>query len=134
MYKKQLARPKRLNNPFWERRVQQKKRDTTRQAVIVPIISTGYPPPTLEYLNWSPARWTIEHQKTYDNIILGVNTKGANPKGALFILNKFQANILKYDSYIKYTSEIRKILKKHKNIKSEALKFIFHEDSYFFFK
>lgn len=76
----------------------------------------------------------VSAQKTYDNIILGVNTKGANPKGALFILNKLQDNISKYDSYIKYTSEIRKILKKHQNIKSEALKFIFHEDFYFFFK
>lgn len=76
----------------------------------------------------------ISAQKTCDNITLGINTKYANPKGAVFILDKIKNDISQYDNFIKYTSKIRNSVKNKKELKKQVLDFIFTEDFYFYIK
>lgn len=65
--------------------------------------------------------------------IFSINTKGGNPKAAVFLSKKIKSELSKYDDYINFTTNIRNSLKKHPSIKDEVLKFIFTEDFLYFF-
>ena len=72
-------------------------------------------------------------QLSFNSMVVGINTKYANPKGAVFIADKIKNNISEYDEFIEYTSQIRNRVK-YQEIKNEVLNFIINEDFYFFFK
>ena len=73
-------------------------------------------------------------QKESNNVVIALNTKGGNPKGAVFLGEIIKDNISRYDEFINFTTLIRNKLKDKPNIKKEVLNFMFTNDFLFFFE
>ena len=72
--------------------------------------------------------------KETDNLAIGINTKGGNPKAVVYVGDKIKSELKDYDDFIQYTTFLRNKFKKVPSIKTEALNFILSDDFYFFFK
>lgn len=73
-------------------------------------------------------------QRETNNLSIGINTKGGNPKGSVFVAEKLKENVKSYDGFIQYTTVLRNKFKEIPEKKNDALKFIFSDDFYFFYK
>lgn len=76
---------------------------------------------------------SIPMQKDLKNIVVGINTRGGNPKGSRFIAQKVEEELLKYDDFIGYTTILRNKCK-DSSIKKVLTDFISTEDFFFFYK
>lgn len=76
---------------------------------------------------------SIPMQKDLKNIVVGINTRGGNPKGSRFIAQKVEEELLKYDDFIGYTTILRNKCK-DSGIKKVLTDFISTEDFFFFYK
>ena len=75
---------------------------------------------------------SIPVQRELDNAVIGINTRGGNPRGAVFLGNKIYESVKKYDEYIEFTTKIRNRTR-NEIYKKEVLDFIFTEDFQFIF-
>ncbi|MGG7176706.1 NAD(P)-dependent oxidoreductase [Clostridium paraputrificum] len=75
----------------------------------------------------------IPVQRDLDNIVIGINTRGGNPKGSMFLGEKAEVELKKYDNFIGFTTIIRNKVKDIPSIKKSVIDFIFKEDFLFFF-
>ena len=71
-------------------------------------------------------------QRELKNIVIAVNTKTGNPKGAVFLGDKTKELLRKYDDFISFTSVVRNKTK-DKEYKKEIMEYVFTEDFQFFF-
>ncbi|MBD7911657.1 MULTISPECIES: NAD(P)-dependent oxidoreductase [Clostridium] len=76
----------------------------------------------------------IPVQKDMKNFILGISSKGGNPKGSLMMGEKAENYLKKYDDFIGYTTSIRNKAKKFPNLKKSITNFMASEDFFFFFE
>ena len=76
---------------------------------------------------------SIPMQKDLKNIVVGINTRGGNPKGSRFIAQKVEEELLKYDDFIGYTTILRNRCI-DSSIKKVLTDFISTEDFLFFHK
>lgn len=76
---------------------------------------------------------SIPMQKNLKNIVVGINTRGGNPKGSRFIAQKVEEELLKYDDFVGYTTILRNRCK-DSSIKKVLTDFISTEDFFFFYK
>lgn len=68
-----------------------------------------------------------------ENIMVALNTKGGNPKGALFIKEILSETIGQLDDFIKFTTDIRNNFNINIEIKKEIISFVNSGDFKFFF-
>lgn len=73
-------------------------------------------------------------QRSLKNIVLGINTTGGNPKGAVMLANKATYELEKYDDFIGFITLVRNSVKDRDDIKSQVLNFIVEDDFFFFFQ
>lgn len=76
---------------------------------------------------------SIPVQRDLDNIVIGVNTRGGNPKGAVFLGDKAYEELKNYDKYIEFTTLARNYVK-DKSYKEDVISFITTEDFHFFYE
>lgn len=88
----------------------------------------------IDCTNFKEGMAVVPAVREKDNLIVGVNTRGGNPKGSVFIAEKISKDLEKYDGFIAYTTVLRNKFKLKPNLKDEALKFIFSDDFYFFYE
>ena len=72
-------------------------------------------------------------QRESENIVLSINSKVGNPRGAVFVSEKIKGYLEEYDEFIEFTAEIRKKVKSKIEIKDEVLNFIYSEDFFYLF-
>lgn len=75
----------------------------------------------------------VPSQINGNNAIIGVNTLGGNPKGAVFLSNKLNETLIKYDDFIGFTTKVRNSIPDSK-LKREVAEFICTDDFYLFYK
>lgn len=75
----------------------------------------------------------LSAQRNVGEMIVGVNTIGGNPKGAVFAVEKASKELEKYEEYISLTTILRKKCKKLKD-KKNLLNFIGSEEFYLYYK
>lgn len=68
-----------------------------------------------------------------NNAIIGVNTLGGNPKGAVFLSSKLKETLNKYDDFIGFTTKVRNSIEDSK-LKKEVAEFICTDEFYFFYE
>ncbi len=68
-----------------------------------------------------------------NNAIIGANTLGGNPRGAVFLANKLKETLNKYDDFIGFTTKIRNSIEDSR-LKKEVAEFICTDEFYFFYK
>lgn len=83
--------------------------------------------------NYKEGMGVIPVKRESKNISISINTKVANPKGAVLIADKLQEEIEKYDEFIEFTGEIRNTSVMEKENKLKLLSFINSEDFRFIF-
>lgn len=76
---------------------------------------------------------SIPAQIDLNSAVIGINTRGGNPKGAIVLKNKVKDVLEKYDDYISFTTLVRNFAK-DKVYKKEIIDFIGCEDFIFIFE
>jgi precorrin-2 dehydrogenase/sirohydrochlorin ferrochelatase len=84
--------------------------------------------------SFSEGMGSVPVQRDMKNFIVGVNTKGGNPKGSVMLVEKAENYLKKYDDFIGYTTNVRNKAKKIPELKKEIIDFIALEDFFFFFE
>lgn len=77
--------------------------------------------------NFLEGMGVIPVERSTNNMNFALNTKGGNPKGAVFVCNKIKDMLEEYDDFIEITTKLRKNAKLIINYKSDILKFIYSE-------
>ena len=75
----------------------------------------------------------IPVQRDLENIVIGVNTRGGNPKGSMLLGEKAELELKKYDDFIGFTTIVRNKVKNIPSLKKSVIDFISKEDFLFFF-
>lgn len=88
----------------------------------------------IDCTNFKEGIAVVPVQRETDSIVFGVNTRGGNPKASVMVANKAKETLEEYDSFVKFTTYYRNKFKEYPDLKEEALKFLFCDDFYFFFK
>lgn len=76
---------------------------------------------------------SVPVQKDLDNIVVGINTRGGNPKGSMMLGNIVASELEKYDNFIGFTTIVRNKVKNIPEIKKSVIGFIATEDFLFFY-
>lgn len=84
--------------------------------------------------NFSEGMIVTPVQKEVNNISFAINTKYANPRGALMLANKIVNLLEDYDAFIWYSSYVREQAKLLKENKKEIIDFVCSEDFYYIYK
>lgn len=88
----------------------------------------------IDSTNFVDGMGSIPMQKDLENIVVGINTRGGNPKGARLLGNKVEEELKKYDDFIGFTTILRNTVKYNEEIKRVVTDFISTEDFFFFYK
>ncbi|MCQ2968760.1 MAG: NAD(P)-dependent oxidoreductase, partial [Clostridium sp.] len=83
--------------------------------------------------NFKNSMGVIPVKRDSRNILLSVNTKVGNPKGAVMIADKLAKEIAEYDDFIEFTAMIRNTIIMEKEEKLKMLSFINSEDFKYIF-
>lgn len=88
----------------------------------------------IDCTNFKEGMAVVPVQRETNSIVFGVNTRGGNPKASVMVANKALENLKCYDGFIELTTYYRNKFKEIPHLKEDALKFLFCDDFYFFFK
>ncbi len=70
----------------------------------------------------------VPAERSTKTISFALNTKGGNPKGAVWAADKISKVLRDYDDYIDFTTKVRNKAKSIPEYKSEIIKFIFTDE------
>lgn len=78
--------------------------------------------------NFKEGMGVVPAQRTTKHMIFALNTKGANPKGAVLACNKAKEMLDEYDQFIGFTTNLRNKAKEIPEYKDSIIKFIGSEE------
>ena len=70
----------------------------------------------------------VPAERSTKTINFALNTKGGNPKGAVWAADKISKVLREYDDYIDFTTKVRNKAKSIPKYKSEIINFIFTDE------
>jgi len=78
--------------------------------------------------NFQDGMGVVPAQRTTKHMMFALNTKGANPKGAVLVCNKAKELLDEYDQFIGFTTNLRNKAKELPEYKESIIKFIGSEE------
>lgn len=72
-------------------------------------------------------------QRNTEHIFLGINTLNKNPKASVYLADKAEKYLNKYDEFVAFTSNVRNNIK-DKNVKKDIVNFMCSDDFFFFYE
>lgn len=78
--------------------------------------------------NFNYGMAVVPVQRSTKNMMVALNTKGGNPKGAVLVCNKIKEVLEEYDGFIEFTTKLRNRAKELPEHKDDILKFIGTEE------
>lgn len=76
--------------------------------------------------------FVVPCQRSSKNATFGINTKGGSPKTAVYLAEEIKDNLIKKDSFIEYSCNLRNIISESKH-KIAIMNFLATNDFYFFY-
>lgn len=70
----------------------------------------------------------VPTERSTKTVSIALNTKGGNPKGAVWVANKISETLREFDDYIDFTTKLRNRAKSIPEYKSEIIRFIFTDE------
>lgn len=83
--------------------------------------------------NFKKGMGVIPVKRESSNILMSINTKVGNPKGAVMLADKLQKEIVGYDDFMEFTGNLRNTINMENAEKLKLLSFVNSEDFKYIF-